>query len=190
MYRRGVAIPNDDELRALLDARGLLRDGALEAPARSTAFTVFAQRTDARLEVDAWERHAAQFFSTRVGLVVEKRYGEDAPPIVDAARVVVAPSDAPPGTRLCFARPREDDDLDAAESADIRAGSPGLGLLAKRCGYVWLVAAEGDDDRLALLLAAIVASVVLGPILSPDQASLFGVRSARAKLDARGSAYR
>jgi len=168
----------------MLDERGILRAGAIEAPARTAAFTVFAQRTDARVEAEAWERHATQFFDARVGLVVAKTYGDVAPPLVDAARVVVAPAESPPGTRFCFARPREDDDLEAAERADIAAGSPGLALLAKRCSYVWLVACEGDDDRLALLLAAILASVVLGPVLAPDQSSLFGVRTARAKLDA------
>ena len=155
------------------------------APAREDAFTVFAQRRDARCEAEAWERNASQFFATRVGLTVAKHYGRggNAAPLVDAARVVIAPADGPPGTRFCFARPRDDADFDAAEAADIRAGSPGLALLARRCPYVWLVVPEGEGDRLALLCAAIVASVVLGPILSPDQAQLFGVRTARAKLE-------
>ena len=179
-----MPIPNDEEMRSLVDDRGALRAGALESPRRDEAFTVFAQRSDARFEADTWERHAAQFFATRAGLTIPKRYDQHgAPPIVDAARVVVAPSDGPPGTRFCFARPREDADFDAAEAADIRAGSPGLGLLARRCAYVWLVVPEGAGDRLALLCAAIVASVVLGPILSPDQQELFGVRTARAKLE-------
>ncbi len=189
-YRAAVAIPNDEEFRALVDARGVLLTGALDAPSRTEAFTVFAQRSDAIVEANLWERHAAQFFSTKVGLTIEKKYGEVAPPTVDAARVIVAPPEAPPGTRLVYGRPREDDDFAAADAADARAGSTGLDLLAKRCGYVWLVVSEGDDDRLAMLLAAIVASVVLGPILSPDQEALFGVRTARAKLEAVRGGYR
>lgn len=185
-----MAIPTDEDFRALVDARGVLLAGALDAPKRTESFTVFAQRNDAILEANLWERHASQFFSTKVGLTIEKKYGDIAPPIVDAARVVVAPPEVPPGTRFCYARPREDDDFDAADAADARAGSTGLDLLAKRCGYVWLVAAEGEDDRLAMLLAAIIASVVLGPILSPDQQTLFGVRTARSKLEAPRAGYR
>jgi hypothetical protein len=49
---------------------------------------------------------------------------------------------------------------------------------------VWLVETASEPDRAALLLAAILASVVLGPILSPDGRDLFGVRTARAKLEA------
>ena len=173
---------SEEEFRALLDERGLLRFDALEPPARSGAYTVFAQRSDARVESALWERHAAQFFETRLGLTVPKSCVQDAPK-VDAARVVVLPPSGSEGIRLCYGRPRTDDDLRAAEDADTRAGSPGLGLLARRCGTVWLVTTTGDPDRLALLLAAILASVVLGPILSPDARELFGVRTARAKLE-------
>jgi hypothetical protein len=188
-----VITPNDEEMRALVDDDGLLREGAIASPPREEAYTVFGQRRDARFEMDAWERHAAQFFATRVGLTIAKRYDREggAAPVVDVARIVIAPNDGPPGTRFCFARPREGADFDVAEAADIRAGSPGLGLLARRCEYVWLVVAEGESDRVALLGAAIIASVVLGPILSPDQRELFGVRTARAKLEKlEGGAYR
>jgi hypothetical protein len=138
---------------------------------------VFAQRTDARIELDAWQRHATQFFAARVGLTEEKTSGD--------ATVVIAPDGEKPGMRRVSGRPREAADLDAAEAADIRAGSPGMSLLARRCGHVWLVESESEGDRLALLLAAILASVVLGPILSRDRQELFGVRTARAKLAQR-----
>ena len=41
-----------------------------------------------------------------------------------------------------------------------------------------------DPDALALRLAAILASVLLGPILDARVPELFGVKTARAKLDA------
>jgi hypothetical protein len=89
--------------------------------------------------------------------------------------------------RTVLLRPRTDDDLALAESAE--AGG-GLVLLAKRCSVVVLVLArlEGSpDDQGALLLAALIASVALGPILSPDRRHLFGARTARGKLDAPAS---
>jgi hypothetical protein len=49
---------------------------------------------------------------------------------------------------------------------------------------VWLVSRKGDRDPLALRLASILASVLLGPILDVQSGELFGVKTARAKLDA------
>ena len=37
----------DEDFRALVDAHGILRPGALEPPPRAEAFTIFAQRTSA-----------------------------------------------------------------------------------------------------------------------------------------------
>jgi hypothetical protein len=61
--------------------------------------------------------------------------------------------------------------------------------LAKRCPRVLLIESEGTDDRVALLLAALIASVELGPIVTP-KAEIFGVRTARMKLEALTSPYR
>jgi hypothetical protein len=44
------------------------------------------------------------------------------------------------------------------------------------------VRAETPDDAVALRLAAIVAGVVLGPVLSPGGAALFGPKTARRTL--------
>jgi hypothetical protein len=181
----------EESFRALLDADGVLRsDAPLAPPPRVEAYLVFAQRSDARLETDAWTRNAAQFFDARVGLTADKRYDPSRPaPSRDAARVVVVPASGEPGgTRLCFARPRSEDDLAAAEVAEASAGPAavaGMVTLARRCGVVWLVVAEGDVpdlDRVALRIAGVVASVVLGPILAPSGGALFGVKTARARL--------
>ena len=68
-----------------------------------------------------------------------------------------------------------------------------MGLLARRCKTVWLIARgtsappstrdvnASPDDRVALLIAAVFASVLLGPILDGDE--IFGVRTARLKLE-------
>ncbi len=180
---------SEQAFRRMLDEHGLLRDGALEPPSRDKAFTVFAQRDDARIELDAWKRHADQFFRTRLGLTSDKSYAPGVPR-TDAAQVMVAPEGGREGLRLCFARPRGDDDLRAAEDADAHAGAAGLGLLARRCRTVWLVEAEGEDDAVALRIAAILASVVLGPILSPGASEIFGVKTARETLESAVGPYR
>jgi hypothetical protein len=120
---------------------------------------VFAQRAQALLEVEAWNRQGERFFSTRIGL-------------------------ADPGVRRVEGRFRQESDLLQADIADSRARGGGLGELARRCQTVWLVERESASDLLALQLAAVMASVLLGPILDPAASQLFGVKTARAKIDA------
>ncbi len=152
-------------------------------PSRERTYVVFAQRSDARVEIDAWNAHAVRFFGTRIGLSADKRYPSGEPiPRSDEAEFVIAPDGAPAGRRTAFARPSEEEDRARAEAVDARAGSTGLGLLARRCGTVWLVTRADYPDALALRLAAILASVLLGPILDEAEGELFGVKTARAKL--------
>jgi len=181
---------SEERFRELVDARGLLRAGALAPPDRGAAYTVFAQRDDAVLDIATIRSHASRFFGAKLGLTVEKRYGATAP-AVDAARVVLACDDGTAsGTRLCFGRPATPDDWAAATAAESAQQSSGMSLLAQRCRTVWLVTRETDDDRVALTIAAIFASTLLGPILSPAGDELFGVRTARLKLEGRPSPYR
>jgi hypothetical protein len=146
-------------------------------------YLVFAQRPDARVDIDAWCAHAERFFATRIGLAEDRRYAEGAPPpLGDRARFVVAPEggreDA--GIREATARPATDDDRVRALRADTGGG---LALLARRCPTVWLVARESPEDRLALRLAAILSSVLLGPVLDPVRGDLIGAKTARLRAD-------
>jgi hypothetical protein len=175
-------VSDEAAFRACLDPRGILVTDALASPSREEAFTVFAQRSDARIELTTWKRQAAQFFATDLGLTIDKAYDASFP-LVDAARVVIVAKDGESGTRLCYGRPRAPEDLAAADDAERRVGYAGLADLAKRCATVWLVRAEADDDRVALRIAAILASVLLGPILAPRGEALFGVKTARVRLE-------
>jgi hypothetical protein len=181
---------SEERFRELLDARGILRSGALASPDRSAVYTVFAQRAHAALDIAALKTQAARFFGTKLGLTVAKQYG-DALPVTDAAHVVLATDDGTTaGTRLCFARPAEPGDHATAEAAERAQNTNGMSLLARRCETVWLIARETDDDRVALTIAAILASSLLGPILTPSGDELFGVRTARMKLEGRPRPYR
>jgi hypothetical protein len=159
-----------------------------EDPAGPVDLLVFAQRRDARVDIDEWNAHAERFFATRLGLAEPKRYRPDAPaPVNDAARFVVAPvgsgaSEA--GVRAASARPRTAEDLALAEAADARAGGTGLALLARRCGMVWTIDRDSPGDLLALRLAVILASVLLGPILDRRSGALFGAATGRGMLAA------
>jgi hypothetical protein len=146
---------------------------------RGAGYAVFAQRSDARVEIDAWCAHAQRFFAARIGLASGAPAGTRAR--VAAARFVVAPDRGEAGIRAAFARPASEEDWAAAEAAEARAGASGLARLARRCATVWIVATEGADDALALRVAAVLASVLLGPILSAN-GEIFGVKTARARL--------
>lgn len=180
----------EESFRALLDARGVLLPGALPPPSLRAAFAVFAQRTDAALDLPALTAQASRFFSAKLGATVEKSYGGHAPRI-DAARIVLHKAEPEiSGTRLCFGRPATADDHARADAAERAQQTHGMALLARRCETVWLVVQEADDDRVALTIAAIFASSMLGPILSPSGDALFGVRTARMKLEGHPRPYR
>jgi hypothetical protein len=161
---------------------------------------VFAQRSDAAVDIDAWSAHAERFFATRIGLAdVSHRDPLSPPPMTDSVRIVVAPPSGAPGIRRASARPRSAEDLALAEAADARRGGTGLARLARRCGMVWVVAREPAEsssgrltadssgrltaDPLALRLAVVLSSVLLGPVLDVAAGSLFGAATGRGMLD-------
>jgi hypothetical protein len=149
-----------------------VRNADLEA-----CFVVFSQSPATGVDIAGWGAHAARFFRTRLSLA------EAADATGSAVRI--APEGKPASVRRIRARPREAGDLAVAEAAD--TGNSGLALLARRCGTVWLVERDAEDAPLvgsaALRLAAIVASVVLGPILDARVPELLGVKSARSRFE-------
>jgi hypothetical protein len=139
-----------------------------------TYLLVFAQHAQPSLDVPAWDAHAQRFFATRVTLARVEGQAE--------LVVAVAPATGMAKERRVTARVRTAQDLAMADAAEAKQGG-GLGGLAHRCPTVWTVACEGDDDTAALLLAAILASVGLGPVVDPAGPEIFGVKTARAKLE-------
>jgi hypothetical protein len=146
----------------------------VESSNRDGRLLVFAQRTRATLDIDAWNQQGERFFGTRVGL---------AEPLDNGGRLVIAPHGHDPGLRAIEGRDRGEDDLVRADLAEARAGGGGLAGLARRCQTVWLIERVSTTDMLALRLAAILASVVLGPILDPETSEIFGVKTARLKIE-------
>ena len=136
------------------------------------AWRVFQQGDAPRLAFADWQRNAKQFFDESIELVL--REGA-------TARIALGGVN-----RVVFGRARSEDDLRDALAADRGGGL--YDLAERRCGVVWLVEREGAQDRNALVLAAAMASVCLGPILGDDR--LLGVRSAREELEKLAAPYR
>jgi hypothetical protein len=145
-------------------------------------YVVFSQGPVTTPDIDAWDAHANRFFDTKLGLAEKAR---TTPSRVELS-VIVAPFAGPPGIRSVFGRPREAADLAIADGAEAKAGGGGLAALAHRCPGVWIVGRESERDPIALLLAAVLASVSLGPVLDVEKTEIFGVKTARAKLAALG----
>ena len=74
----------------------------------------------------------------------------------------------------------------AANEAVEAIGGAGMDVLVARATRLWQVAERpsyGSEMRAPLVVAAILASVLLAPIVPPDGRSIFGVKGARMRLD-------
>jgi hypothetical protein len=138
------------------------------------SWRVFAQDDSPRLRTREWQHNARQFFETE--LEIKDPHG------------VIAKLAIGPAAREISGRRREENDLRDALEAENARGNGMYDLAERRCGSIWLVEREGPEDRAALVIAAVIASVCLGPILGDG--ALFGVRTAREKIDELGSPYR
>ena len=135
---------------------------------------VFSQDDAPGLRVTEWQHNARRFFDTEI----EARESHGL-----LAKLAVGPA-----VREVRGRVREENDLRDAIEAENARGNGMYDLAERRCGSIWLVEREGPEDRVALVIAAVIASVCLGPILGDG--ALFGVRTAREKIDELGSPYR
>lgn len=148
--------------------------GAGETP----RFCVFAQREEPAIPVVDLVRNAARYFEAEV--IVLAAEGAEARLEVVSARH---------GFRGVFglvSRPPEAQDLSAARAAEVSGRAAGMSLLAERCARLWQVEPLGPASTEAgLALAALLASVALGPVLPSDHATLYGVRGAMERLERR-----
>jgi hypothetical protein len=71
-------------------------------------------------------------------------------------------------------------------NAAVRAiGGAGFDALVSAARTVWLIESQADP-RFALVVAATISMVVLGPIVPPEGDTIFAVKTARERLDASG----
>lgn len=103
----------------------------------------------------------------------------------DAAtsEIELGPAGAPTGRVRVASTPLDDAILERARRGVEAIGGAGFDALVDRARSVLRVSAIDGDVRAPLLVAAIVASIVLGPIVPPDEVTIFGVRGARERLE-------
>ena len=77
----------------------------------------------------------------------------------------------------------------AADRAVEAIGGAGMDALVARATRAWLVVKSplpGGDPRAPLAMAALLAGVLLAPVVPPEGGVIFGLKGARVRLDALG----
>jgi hypothetical protein len=166
--------------------------GAVTALPASGAWSLFSPEPGARVEAAAWSHRAATFFRARFEVVQAKSYPAGTLPIFDRVEVDVAPAAEGPFTRVLLITLPLDRAPDARRSAleGVQAiGGAGFDVLVARARRLWQVSASvdaGGDPRAPLLVAAVLASALLAPVVPPGGGTIFGVKGARVRLEAAG----
>jgi hypothetical protein len=136
-------------------------------------YLVFSQEPVGFGGIDRLVAHAERFFGSKLEMVERS-----------SSRMRVRLSSARPLFDAEFTigeREAKREDVLAAKSAEARGHAAGMSSLAEKCRHVWELEAHDEatsSEAAYLTLAAVCASVALGPVLPPDHSTLFGVRGA------------
>jgi hypothetical protein len=139
---------------------------------------VFSQEPPGRPPYERLAANAVRFFSTTLDLLEQHEHS--------IVMRLVCSRPALHGEFRITSRGTAKDDLMNARDAEARGRAGGMAMLAEKCGQIWTIESlptEVPRDAAVLTLAAICASVALGPVLPPDGSTLFGVRGAIERRD-------
>jgi hypothetical protein len=167
-------------------------EGAVKLLPPGEAWSLLAPEPSARVEAERWAHQAETFFRTRLSVVQTKRYPSGALPLADIVEVDLARKGEEKMTRVLVVTAPLDRAPDVRERAALGVqaiGGAGFDVLVEKARRVWQVedrVAEGGDPASPLALAAVLALVLLAPIVPPEETTIFGVKGARQRLEARG----
>jgi hypothetical protein len=148
-----------------------------------SAYTLMSPERDGCMVVERWQHQARRFFSTDLSLSLSPRksYPSGGWPLADATTVTVTDTRV---ELITLPLERAPAAIEAAWVAVDAIGGAGFDALLKRAQRVWQISTvcEGPDATAPLLLAAVLASLFLAPILPPGADTIFGVKGARERL--------
>jgi hypothetical protein len=170
--------------------------GALEPLPVAEAYSLLAPDASSRIDAARWAHQAQRFFELTLSIHPDKQYPGGGQPRADAFEVRIArapatssaagPAPSPTSTVRVITLPI--DHAPAVPPAAARAaeaiGGAGFDVLVARAKRVWQVhrvPLDGDDPRASLRVAAVIASLLLAPLLTPS-GEIFGVKGARERL--------
>lgn len=170
-----------------------------------TVYLVFSQAPTVRLDLAELLRHVQRYFPGWELEVLSESVAAAGAPLPEAltTEFELRRGASPQRAQLCCrVRRATPPDHERAIRAEERGRAGGMAALARRCLHVaevWpgaesLHAADPQATRLPthdgapsvelLTFCAMLASVTLGPVLPPDDSTLFGVRGARERAEA------
>ncbi len=148
-------------------------------------YSLLAPNTSTVLHAEALRHRAERFFRLELELLTSKRYPGGGHPRSDAAVFRVHRGEEARDLEV-VTFPLEHGELArAAHVAGAHVGA-GFDVLIARAVRAWQVALPPHGEAFALALATVLASSLLAPILPPDASVVFGVKTARARLEALG----
>lgn len=145
------------------------------------AFSILAPESNSRVDALRWAQQARTFLDAEVSV--------EGDPSTDTFHLSIASIGGSPTRVGVRTLPREacPEVFAAADRAVEAIGGAGMDVLVARAARVWQIARVVDGDvRAPLVAAALLALVLLGPIVPPDEAAIYGVRGARLRLEKRG----
>lgn len=177
--------------------------GRVDAWPIAGAWSLISPEPHARIDAARWAHQATTFFGATLAVLGEKLYPSGTTPLVDRVSLEIAPartisryrapgieSSAPTRIELItLPLDRAPAVLEAAGAAVAAIGGAGFDALLARGRRLWQIddrVAEGGDPRAPLVAAAVLASVLLAPIVPPGGGAIFGVKGARERLAQRG----
>ncbi len=171
------------------DENGWASDAVTAEPVADN-WTLMSPDASSRMIEARWAHQARRFFSTTLTLRPTKHYPGNGWPLADRAIVelVAAGGERSQVALLTLPLVRAPLAMEAAKQAVAAIGGAGFDALLPRTQRVWQLAAEprSGDARGPLLLGAIMASLLLAPLVPPAADSIFGVKGARERLQAAG----
>ncbi len=171
------------------DENGWASD-AVSAEPVARSWTLMSPEDSSRMIEARWAHQARRFFSAALTLRPTKHYPGNGWPLADRAivQLTAAGGERSEVTLLTLPLARAPLTMVAAKRAVAAIGGAGFDALLPRTQRVWQVAAEpcSGDPRGPLLLGAILASLLLAPLLPPTADAIFGVKGARERLHAAG----
>jgi len=156
--------------------------GRTEAWPADQAWTLFAREDDSRMLEARWRQQAKRFFGASVSVAPSKDYPGGGQPRFDRASVAVGRDPDWTGRLTLQTFPADHAEPLRCEALALADG--GMDTLIQRSPRIWQWRRDdqGSEPRAELLLAALLASVLLGPVWAPGERGVFGVRGARERL--------
>lgn len=174
----------------LFDAHGWAQPPINPLPA-SSAYTLFSAEISARIDIATLAHKARTFFATALEIDPAKAYPDGRTPNRDAVHIDVKPlgnRDQLPTRVFVVTWPLDEHPAfrDIGDTAARAIGGAGMDALVARAKRIWQVSTDGvqgADLHASLRVAAILAAVLLAPIVPPDGTTIYGVKGARERLD-------